>query len=86
MSANVTVAAVVLTAETMHAMIGSLASELLSKATTTGVEANSLPKAIEPELSDPLVTAELLATTSFVAIIAARLETSLSVVPSSALR
>ena len=86
MSANVTVAADVLTAETMHAMIGSLALELLSKATTTGVEANVLPKDIEPELSAPLLTVALLATTSFVAIIAARLETSLSVAPSSASR
>jgi hypothetical protein len=67
----------------MHEMIGSFASVLLISATTTGVEANVLPNAIEPELSDPLVTVELIATTSLDEIAAARLETSLSVVPSS---
>ena len=71
---------------TMHEMIGSEASELLSIAITTGAEAKFLPKSNvalsdaapkPPALKvDPL--SRLNATTSFDDMLAARLDTSLS--------
>ena len=75
----------VVTDVTMQGMIGSFASVLLSIATTTGAAENVRPK-VTVLLSLPDETVSLLATTSFVATKAARLETSLSVVPSSETR